>query len=110
MSELTVAQWREAILAGWKKWGTGTPLDPRTVEHLAKEFAKPIRFPIFEWHGKEPFVEFGTYNVQWHMTSVPTVNSALFAFGDYWWDGSCRTTALAKEGPKAMVLYNGGGK
>jgi len=37
-----VDEWRRRILAGWEKWGvTGQPLDPRTVEHLAHEFAKP---------------------------------------------------------------------
>jgi hypothetical protein len=43
--QLTVEQWRERILAGWDKWGTGEPLDPRTVEHLAQEFAKPLMTP-----------------------------------------------------------------
>lgn len=40
-----IAIWRERILAGWEKYGiSGQPLDPRTVEHLAREFAKPIEF------------------------------------------------------------------
>ena len=26
-----------------------------------------------------------------------------------WWDGSCLVTALVKEGPKAIVLYDAGG-
>lgn len=42
MEQLTVDQWRERILAGWAKWGNGTPLDPRTVDSLAVEFAKPL--------------------------------------------------------------------
>lgn len=33
--------WRERILAAWDKYGGGLPLDPRTVERLAQEFAKP---------------------------------------------------------------------
>ena len=46
MEQLTVDQWREHILAGWEKYGTGKPLDPRTVEHLAVEFAKPLEIPM----------------------------------------------------------------
>jgi hypothetical protein len=40
-----VAIWRDRILAGWVKYGTGEPLDPRTVEHLAREFARPLALP-----------------------------------------------------------------
>lgn len=42
MEQLTVDQWHERILAGWAKWGNGTELDPRTVDSLAVEFAKPL--------------------------------------------------------------------
>jgi hypothetical protein len=50
MEELTVDQWRERILESWAKWGTGEPLDPRTVEHLAVEFAKPMEIsPRMIW-------------------------------------------------------------
>lgn len=57
MEQLTVEQWRERILAGWEKWGTGVPLDPRTVEHLAVEFAKPM-LPI---PAPEPILDLFTY-------------------------------------------------
>jgi hypothetical protein len=50
-----VTLWRARILAGWEKYGTGEPLDPRTVEHLAKEFAKPIEWPKVELKLKEPY-------------------------------------------------------
>lgn len=44
-----VGIWRARILAGWEKYGlSGQPLDPRTVEHLAHEFAKPIEWPKVE--------------------------------------------------------------
>lgn len=42
MEQLTVDQWRERILAGWAKWGNGTELDPRTVDYLAEELARPL--------------------------------------------------------------------
>jgi hypothetical protein len=44
--EESIEMWRKQILDGWERWGSGTPLDPRTVDHLAREFAKPIQFPV----------------------------------------------------------------
>lgn len=41
-----VEDWKLKILAAWEKYGTGRPLDPRTVQRLAEEFSKPIpRYP-----------------------------------------------------------------
>ena len=55
MNQPSVEEWRARILAGWEKWGTGEPLDPRTVEHLAHEFAKPLwprtEPPVAQWDG-----------------------------------------------------------
>lgn len=39
-------EWRKAILEGWEKYGTGVPLSPKLVDHLANEFSKPIVFPL----------------------------------------------------------------
>ncbi|HUD74793.1 MAG TPA: hypothetical protein VMQ76_06950 [Terracidiphilus sp.] len=58
--ERTKEEWVLAILASWEKWGNGKPLDPRTVEHLAVEFSKPLLpiksppflindFPRYDW-------------------------------------------------------------
>lgn len=47
--QLTVEQWRERILLGWERYGTGEPLDPRTVQHLAEEFAKPLMPTPTRW-------------------------------------------------------------
>lgn len=107
---ISVNEWRELILAGWQKWGTGNPLDPKTVEHLAQEFAKPL---IPDWHGKEPFVKIDVYDLPWKPVAM-NYYSMMFSHrrafmppcsdSRYWWDGSCRVTALVKEGPKAIVL------
>ena len=45
LEDPAVTLWRARILASWEKYGTVEPLDPRTVEHLAKEFAKPLEWP-----------------------------------------------------------------
>jgi hypothetical protein len=49
LEDPNVALWRKRILDGWAMYGvTGEALDPRTVEHLAREFAKPIEWPKVE--------------------------------------------------------------
>lgn len=51
-----VTLWRKRILEGWEKYGvSGEPLDPRTVEHLAHEFAKPLEWPKVELKMKEGY-------------------------------------------------------
>lgn len=60
MEQLTVEQWRERILRGWERWGTGEPLDPRTVEHLAQEFAKPLEWPKAPLAGMPPWPGLGS--------------------------------------------------
>jgi len=51
-----ITLWRKRILEGWEKYGvSGQPLDPRTVEHLAHEFAKPLEWPKVELKLKEDY-------------------------------------------------------
>lgn len=103
---MTVQEWREAIQAGWDKWGTGKPLDPRTVEHLAQEFAKPLMpDPVLIRTGEWPWDRYGmSYNhTMFAHRSVFMPNSVGATHA--WWDGSCLVTALAKEGPKAIVKW-----
>jgi hypothetical protein len=69
MEQLTVEQWHERILAGWERYGTGTPLDPKTVEYLAVEFAKPM-LPIparelYPLQGMQPWPGFGSVWSNW---------------------------------------------
>lgn len=78
MEQLTVEQWRERILAGWEKWGTGVPLDPRTVELLAQEFAKPMQIPI------RPLVDFYSDSMLYPDTSkMPRERLPFMPHGGY---------------------------
>jgi len=42
MRQLTIDEWRAVIIARWQVYSNGRPLDPRTVEYLASEFAAPL--------------------------------------------------------------------
>jgi hypothetical protein len=110
MVSLTVDQWRERILASWEKYGTGTPLDPRTVEHLAQEFAKPLMPEPAPMSRAWPWRGYGITS-SWY--TLATMHRSIFMPAHTsddkraWWDGSCLVTALVKEGPKSIVLYRG---
>ena len=104
----SVDGWRSRILAGWEKYGTGEPLDPKTVEHLANEFAKPLM--------PDPKPLFIPKSWPWNRYGVSCYNPLMFAHRTMfidpynasdkscWWDGSCLETAIVKEGPRSIVL------
>ena len=99
----TVTEWREMILAGWEKWGTGKPLDTKTVEHLAAEFAKPLMIEIkpYDFDLEYPWRGHGAI---FHSPLMFTHRSIFIPPTGWAWDQTCAVTALVKEGPKSIVL------
>jgi hypothetical protein len=108
---VNVEEWRKAILRGWEIYGTGQPLDPRTVEYLAVEFSKPLALPLSPyWHGKDPVCELMAFDLPWRpmVNPVSYFHQHIFIAGDddkNWRDGSCRVTALVKESSKSIVKW-----
>jgi hypothetical protein len=58
-----VDEWRSRILEAWEKYGTGKPLDQRTVEGLAESFAKPPwEFDKIEWSTRRTTLSEGGFD------------------------------------------------
>lgn len=96
----SVDEWRSRILAGWEKWGTGEPLNPKTVEHLAREFAKPLmpEPKHYDFDGRWPWDHYGIS----HYNLLGSIHRTMFI--PWWWTDSASPSALVKEGPKSIVL------
>ena len=103
----SVDEWRSMILAGWDKWGTGKPLDLRTVEHLAQEFAKPLMPEIqpYNFDAPWPWIGCGATIYNPLLFTHRSIFMPPYSDAGTWFDGSPRVTALVKEGPKSIVLW-----
>ena len=103
----SVDEWRSMVLAGWDKWGTGKPLDPRTVEHLAQEFAKPLMPEIlpYNFDAPWPWRGYGSSICNPLMFTHRSIFMPPYSNTGVWFGGIPSVTALVKEGPKAIVKW-----